>query len=95
MIKIDTEGTEIDILNSGKDCIVKFQPIIICETLFNTIENELDTFFKELNYEFYNHTPNGLIKVETIKRSYDDGIRNCFFVPISKIDLISEFIGKQ
>jgi FkbM family methyltransferase len=95
LIKIDTEGTEIDILNSGKDCIVKFQPIIICETLFNTIENELDTFFKELNYEFYNHTPNGLIKVDTIKRSYDDGIRNCFFVPISKIDLISEFIGKQ
>ncbi|HMC00817.1 MAG TPA: FkbM family methyltransferase, partial [Flavobacteriaceae bacterium] len=33
LIKIDTEGTEIDILNSGKEVIKKFQPIIICETL--------------------------------------------------------------
>lgn len=94
LIKIDTEGTEVDILNSGKDIIIKFQPIIICETLFNTIEDELDPFFKELNYDFYNHTPEGLIKVETLKRSYDDGIRNCFFVPKSKLHLISEFIVK-
>ncbi|MGZ0017599.1 FkbM family methyltransferase [Yeosuana sp. AK3] len=92
LIKIDTEGTEIDILNSGKDIIKKFQPIIICETLFNTIEENLDTFLKELNYEFYNHTPKGLKKVETLKRSYDNGIRNCFFVPNSKKSLISGFI---
>ena len=92
LIKIDTEGTEITILNSGKDFITKFQPIIICETLFNTIENELENFFIDLNYEFYNHTDKGLEKVESIKRQHDDGIRNCFFVPKSKLSLISEFI---
>ncbi|MEZ4793244.1 MAG: FkbM family methyltransferase [Gelidibacter sp.] len=92
LIKIDTEGTEIDILNSGKEFIEKFQPIAICETLFNTIENELEVFFKELDYEFYNHTSKGLTKVQTIKRTDDDGIRNCFFVPKSKVELISEFI---
>ena len=92
LIKIDTEGTEIDILNSGKQIIRSFEPIIICETLFNTIENELDDFFKELNFEFYNHTPKGLKKVPTIKRTKDDGIRNCFFVPNSKYHLISKFI---
>ena len=46
LIKIDTEGTEVDILSSGKDIITQFQPIIICETLFNRIEDELDTFLK-------------------------------------------------
>ena len=92
LIKIDTEGTEIDILNSGKESIKQYKPIIICETLYNTIENELDNYFSELEYDFYNHVENGLKKVPTIKRSEDNGIRNCFFVPKSKRDLISEFI---
>ncbi|WP_147678348.1 FkbM family methyltransferase [Algibacter pacificus] len=94
LIKIDTEGTEIDILKSGEHAIKQFKPIIICETLYNTIENELDHFFKGLGYEFYNHTPQGLKKVPTIARTIDNGIRNCFFVPKSKLNLISEFIIK-
>lgn len=92
LIKIDTEGTEKDILESGKETIKQFQPIVVCETLFNTIEDELDDYFKELDYIFYNHTKNGLKEVNTIKRKKDDGIRNCFFVPKSKINLIKEFI---
>lgn len=95
LIKIDTEGTEIDILNSGLDTIKQFQPIVICETLFNVIEKELDDFFKNLDYEFYNHTENGLQKVFTIKRTNDNGIRNCFFVPKSKLHLISNFTVKS
>lgn len=92
LIKIDTEGTEVDILESGKDIIKQHQPIIICETLFDTIENKLESFFTDLNYDFYNHDERGLHKVSTIKRSKDNGIRNCFFVPKSKTKLISKFI---
>ena len=92
LIKIDTEGTEIDILNAGKDIILQHQPVVICETLFNAIENELETFFKSLNYQFYNHTPSGLIKVGSIKRDKDNGVRNCFFVPESKVHLITKFV---
>ncbi|MDO5972143.1 FkbM family methyltransferase [Flavivirga aquimarina] len=94
LIKIDTEGTEIDILNSGIEIIKSFEPIVICETLFNTIENELDDFFNTLDFEFFNHTPYGLKKVSSIKRETDNGIRNCFFVPKSKLELVSSFIYK-
>jgi len=94
LIKIDTEGTEIDILESSKSVIKSFQPIIICETLFNTIEEKLEIYFNELDYEFYNHTKYGLIKVDTIKRTLDDGVRNCFFIPKNKLNLISKFIHK-
>jgi FkbM family methyltransferase len=92
LIKIDTEGTEIEILKSGKAFIEKFEPIIICETLYNETEIKLDAFFKNLNYNFYNHTPKGLKKTNTIIRKNDNGIRNCFFVPNSKINLILEFV---
>lgn len=95
LIKIDTEGTEVEILESGTYYIESFNPIVICETLFNTTETELTTFFKNLNYEFYNHTSNGLEKVETLERSVDNGVRNCFFVPKNKKHLISEFIFKN
>nr|WP_321224926.1 FkbM family methyltransferase [uncultured Psychroserpens sp.] len=92
LIKMDTEGTEVDILKSGKDIIKQYQPIVICETLFDTIEIELENFFLDLNYDFYNHTSHGLHKVSTITRVEDDGIRNCFFVPKSKTKLISKFV---
>ncbi|SDS70043.1 FkbM family methyltransferase [Winogradskyella sediminis] len=92
LIKIDTEGTEVDILNSGRESIRKFQPIIICETLFNTTENDLEDFFSEIDYDFYNHVGNGLKKVSTIKRNQDNGVRNCFFVPKSKHNYINEFV---
>jgi FkbM family methyltransferase len=92
LIKIDTEGTEADILESGKNIIIQHQPIIICETLFNTIENRLEDYFLELDYEMYNHNKTGLTKVSTIKRPKDDGVRNCFFIPKSKTKLISKFV---
>ncbi|PCJ82523.1 MAG: hypothetical protein COA49_00200 [Bacteroidetes bacterium] len=93
LIKLDTEGTEIDIIRSGASSIKKYEPIVISETLFNTIEKDLELFFKELNYEMYNHTEKGLIKVNTITRVKDDGIRNCFFVPKSKLHLIAPYIN--
>lgn len=92
LIKIDTEGTEVEILKSGKSFIIEFQPIVICETLFNTIEKGLEDFFNDLDYEFYNHKENRLEKVSTIQRSEDDGIRNCFFIPKSKLNIIKKYI---
>lgn len=92
LIKIDTEGTEVSILESGKATIERYQPIVICETLFNTTEKELETFFKSLNYLIFNHTKKGLQKTSSIIREKDNGIRNCFFVPKTKEHIISEFV---
>ncbi|MGJ8666855.1 MAG: FkbM family methyltransferase [Patiriisocius sp.] len=92
IIKIDTEGTEIDILKGGITTLKKFKPIVICETLFNNTEDDLESIFKSLGYDFYNHSPEGLFKVLTISRKVDNGIRNCFFVHPSKKHLIESFI---
>lgn len=92
LIKLDTEGTEHLILKHANIILEKFKPIVICETLYNTIEPELETIFKKYEYDFYNHTKDGLIKVNSIIRDADNGVRNCFFVHSSKFYLIKEFV---
>ena len=92
LIKLDTEGCEDLILIESFNTINLFKPIIICEVLFNRIENKLEKIMLEHDYEFYNHNGNGLTKVSTIERKLDNGIRNCFFVHPTKKHLIEEFI---
>lgn len=92
LIKMDTEGTEHLILEHASVVLDQMKPIVICETLYNTIEQELQDIFRKFGYEFYNHTENGLKKVKSITRKDDDGVRNCFFVHPSKFSMIEEFV---
>lgn len=92
LIKIDTEGSENLILRGGIAFLLKYEPIVICETLYNVIEEDLEKLMNKCGYEFYNHVGDKLVKVETIVRSIDNGVRNCFFVPPSKKHLIIEFL---
>lgn len=92
LIKLDTEGTEPLILQKAEETITRMKPVIICETLFGTTENELDYMMKSFGYDFFNHKGHGLIRVDSIKRKKDDGIRNCFMVHPSRFSLIEEFV---
>jgi len=92
LIKMDTEGTEDLILGKSAFVLTTMKPIVICETLFNQIEPELDKIMRSYGYEFYNHTKEGLVKQKTIVRKQDNGVRNCFFVHPDKVHLIQEFV---
>ena len=93
LIKIDTEGTENFILAGGHQTISRFKPIIICETLFQRIEKELETMIRSHGYEFYNHLDQKLHRVNTLVREKDDRVRDCFFVHPEKFHLIQEFVA--
>jgi len=95
LIKMDTEGTENLILEKSGHVLKEMMPIVICETLFNTIEPELEKIMSSFGYEFYNHTRDGLQKQKTISRVKDNGVSNCFFVHPSKYYLIEEFVVKM
>lgn len=92
LIKIDTEGNEHHILGAAIDAIDAYRPIVICETLYNSNETELEQIFKGINYLFFQHVDRGLKETTTLARSCDDGIRNCFFVPQEKRSLIEAYI---
>jgi len=92
LIKIDTEGTEHFILEKSEEVLSRMQPIIICETLFNTIEKELEDIMTKYGYKFYNHTSQGLQQVDTLQREQENGVNNCFFVHPSKYHLIAPYV---
>ena len=92
LMKLDTEGVEDAIIRSGQKTIERFKPIIICETLFDRIEDSLDNLMRAQGYLFFNHVGSKLVQVDTIMRKEDNGIRNCFFVHPSKLALIKEFV---
>ncbi len=52
LIKIDAEGMDLQILQGASETIKKFKPILFVEYFdkFTSIKNELETFFKEINY---------------------------------------------
>lgn len=92
LIKIDTEGTEDKILQGAAHTIANHRPIIICETLYKKIETEIATEIQKHNYLMYKFLKGGLYATQTLARVQDDGVRDCFFVPPEKKDLLNEFI---
>lgn len=95
LMKLDTEGTENFILENGTRVLNESKPIVICETLFGEIEDKLDNIMKSHGYYFFNHTENGLERVDSISRTVDNGVRNCFFVHPDKLGLIDPFVVKN
>lgn len=92
LIKMDTEGTENLILSKSYHILQNMKPIVICETLYDKIELDLEIIMKSHGYEFFNHQKNGLIKTDSLIRTHDNGVRNCFFVHPTKYHIIEEYV---
>lgn len=93
LIKIDTEGAEVAVLEGGRETLAEQRPIIICEILFNLNESDIERFMKELGYTFYLFRDGQLHPADTLIREVDDGIRDCFFVHPDRYPLIAEFVA--
>ena len=80
LIKIDVEGTEIDIFENSHDSLEKIRPTIICEVL--TIGSKIDQYdqiLKKYNYDKYLICENNLIKKEKIIA--DNTYKDWLFIP--------------
>jgi hypothetical protein len=92
-MKIDTEGSENLILSGAKKILREHKPILICETLFNVIEKELEEIMLGHGYQFYNFYKGRLTQTNRLVRTTDNGVRDCFFVHPDKKHLVEEFIS--
>jgi FkbM family methyltransferase len=94
LIKIDTEGTEDLILRGATDTIRKYRPIIICEILFNNIENNIEQILLKADYVFFGYRNGNLYKLDSLIRKNDDGIRDCFCVHSTKENYFKKTLRK-
>jgi FkbM family methyltransferase len=92
LIKLDTEGTEHFILMGGA-ATLKSHPIVIAETLFDTIEGELEDLMRPLGYNFFNYKDGKLHRVSSIRRKSDNGVHDCFFVHPDHEHLIAPYLN--
>ncbi|MHA7864880.1 FkbM family methyltransferase [Flagellimonas marinaquae] len=92
LIKIDVEGSEIQVLKGGIETIKDDRPIIICEVLFGLNESDLDLMFQNMNYTYFAHVGNGLKRIDSLLRKHDNGVRNVFFIPKEKETIVEKYI---
>jgi FkbM family methyltransferase len=94
LIKMDTEGTEILILEGGKQEIFRSRPIIICEILPGNQEIKYEQFFSGRQYQIFRFENTKLVPVTTIVGGGNQDDRNFFFVPDEKVEWVRPFILK-
>lgn len=92
LIKIDTEGAELNILKGGCQTISSQLPIIICEIHHDFNKEKIESIMQDMGYEFYLYNNNKLEKADTLTGANYDEIRNWFMVHPGKYSLIEEYV---
>jgi FkbM family methyltransferase len=93
LLKIDTEGTEPEVLAGAKQVLARDEPIIICEVLKGRTEAALHSIFDHTPYRFFLVTNEGLLEKETIAGDESYKNRNYLFITKDKISsLLPEMI---
>jgi len=67
LVKIDTEGTEQDVLRGLSRTVARDRPAVFLEVLPSTATAPLESFAREAAYEAYHLTPKGPIRRERIE----------------------------
>jgi FkbM family methyltransferase len=67
LMKIDTEGTEHEVLDGAKKILIRDEPIIICEVLKGRTEDHLHSVMDGLGYTYFWVSDIGLIEKKRIE----------------------------
>jgi len=69
LFKIDTEKHEVDVLSGFGDVIERFKPAVLIEILNKTLGGEVEAFFANSNYVFYE-----IVEGEALRRVESLGV---------------------
>ena len=108
-MKIDTEGSELEVIQSYKNLLIKDSPLILIEILKFQEDNEkkikrdqdLCAFIHGLNYEIYRIYKNSSNKLINLKKenslgTYDDNLyADHLLIHDSKINTYKKLISEN
>lgn len=108
IIKIDVEGSELEVIKGLKNTLLKFRPYILCEILPIYDEEsevgrlrikrqeELETILKNDKYEIFRLLHNGgLISIDRIEVHSDLSLIDYIFIPSEKKEKIVEVLNAE
>jgi FkbM family methyltransferase len=81
LIKIDTEGTEPEVLEGAETVLERDRPLVICEVLKGQTERRLHAVLEGKGYRTFHITAAGLIAKEEIEGDARYQERNYLFTP--------------
>jgi FkbM family methyltransferase len=97
VIKIDTEGGELEVLSGLQRSLTYRRPLIICEVLdwvtqpWGYRAREIVSCLKQCDYHWFEFRPDGTIFCHEQKDNYPD-LRNYLAVPKEKLPTVQDWI---
>jgi FkbM family methyltransferase len=88
LIKIDTEGTEDEVLRGGRALVERDRPWIVCEVLRGLTEDRLHAALRGLDYGFFLLTPEGPQARAEIRGDETHVNRNFLFAPRERLEAL-------
>ncbi len=98
LIKMDTEGTEYEILSKGLETIKRFRPLFITEMLPKNLElsERILELFRPFDYRFFYHENDYLHGIDLSKAQpfefMNKGINDVFLIPGDKLELVKDLM---
>jgi FkbM family methyltransferase len=90
IIKIDAEVSEPSVLRGAQTILRKYEPLVICEVLYNDTDLMFPGILDEDVYQFFHIKQEGLVKQKEIVGDSSYRYRNYLFVPKSRLDALPD-----
>ena len=88
LMKIDTEGTEHQVLRGARTVLERDSPLIICEVLKGLTETLLHGLLDGTSYRYFHITKAGLVQKEAIEGDENYTERNFLLIPEDRIRVV-------
>lgn len=99
IVKIDTEGAELQILKGAETLLRKLRPLIICEVLdpctlpWGYPARDIITSLQTSDYEWFDILPSGSVLPHQPKSEYPE-VKNYLAAPCEKVDQLDQWIAR-
>ena len=100
ILKVDTEGAELEVFSGAENLLTNVRPFIICEVLDVTTKKwgyparAIIERLAERGYEWFDFLSDGTLKLHQRQNEYPE-IRNYLAVPREQIGQVAQFISSE
>jgi len=98
LVKIDTEGAELEVFRGAQRLLTQLRPLVICEVLDSSTEpwgypaRDIVSRLQGHGYGWFDIQRDGSLLPHSLREEYPE-VRNYLAVPEEKLDRVREFIG--